>query len=630
MFCSNCGKTIRPEDKECRHCGAFLGEDRFYGSTYTSSQVRVPVEELNQAPEGGMISYTRTNYMSFDNQPADDVYSNTTYRPLLSDEEDLVLQEAEEAAALQREQEEQAAAEAEAAAQAAAEEAAEEAPAEEAEEAPADEFEEAFEEEIPAEDVSAGEEEEEEYVPLTEEELDREYPLGPLKKAAISPRVLSYMEELDRRQQRKAEGGSGLRMPSFLKRKAVPVQNEVPEEELPEAEDIVAADYAADEEQAAYEAADAQESYEEAADDSAEYAEAEYAEEEYADAEELPAGETDEYAAEDEEAFGAEEYVADAEADDFEHYEDEDYADDEAEKPGFDFSGLIESAKGLLKNRTLQIAAAAVLIVAVITAGVIWLNFVTTKRAKIVDVTYSAYTEGISLLESHIGDDYRATMEQVYLTNTSYANETFAQDIAALNALMPAEPQANDELFVTTLTIIQDTIAEAIKADANAALNGSEADHAANSELVWQAIGNAVSQLSEATNPGELSVIVVSLEDIVAPAPTPTIAPTKAAYNTLTNGMNDSVEVKLMQNRLINLGYLEPDSDDGDFGNGTESAVKAFQRAAGLVADGIATPEVQAAMFADDAPRTGTALLNATETPAPEAGGVAPENPVTE
>ena len=54
--------------------------------------------------------------------------------------------------------------------------------------------------------------------------------------------------------------------------------------------------------------------------------------------------------------------------------------------------------------RVALIAAAAVLIVAVITAGVIWLNFVTTKRAKIVDVTYSAYTEGISHVGIYLGN----------------------------------------------------------------------------------------------------------------------------------------------------------------------------------------------------------------------------------
>jgi len=643
MFCSNCGKTIRPEENECRHCGAFLGEDRFYGSTYTSSQVRVPVESLNQAPKDGMISYTRTNYMSPEFQPADDVYSNTTYRPLLTDEEDLDLQEAEEAARL-AEEEAARQAEEEAVKQAEAEQPAEEVSGEETEPDPSAEAE--FEEEIPAEDVAdvPEEEPEEDYPTLTPEELDREFPLDPLKKAAISPRVLSYMEEIDRRQQRKTENAGGLRLPSFLKRKIAPVQEEAYEDELPEAEDVVAA-----EETEGFESSDEAEEYidadeyaeteeyvgEEAYDDAAEYAD-EYAEAEYAepDSDEMPAEEYDDYAESDADELAAEEYVADAEGDDFEHYEDADYIDDdETASTGFsfDFGALLESSKSLLQNRILQISAAAVLIVVVIAVGIVWLNFVTAKRAKIADVTYSAYSQGIELMNTRIGEEYRSTMEQVYLTNTGYANETFTQDMAALNALMPEEPLANDELFVTALTNIQDAIANAIKADANAVLNGADAEYAATSELTWQAISNAVSQLSEATNPSELSVIVVSLQDIVAPTATPTPpAAVEEEYVTLTNGMMDDTKVKMMQNRLINLGFLDAEYPDGDFGNGTEAAVKAFQRAIGMTADGIATPEMQKALFADDAPRTGSALLNATETPAPDADDAVPQNPVTE
>lgn len=602
MFCSNCGKTIRPEDSECRHCGAVLGEDRFFGSTYTASQVRVPVDALNQAPEGGMMSYTRTSYMSYDNQPVDDVYSNTTYRPLLTEEEDISLQAAEEQPGAAESEPQP-------------DEFEGEAPAEEPAGSEADESElqpDEFEDEAPAEDVPGQSEEEKEYRPLSPEELDREFPLDPLEKPAISPRVRSYMNELDRRQQRRSEG-SGLRMPSFLKRKSPLSSEEAYDEELPEAEDVIAADsadeFVADEVPIVYE----DETFADSDESEESFSEEAYAE---APAEDYAKDYAEEYPADD---VDAGEYIADADGDVFEHFEDADDPDDANSRPSFDFSALLEGAKSLLKNRILQLAAAGVLIVAVIIAGIVWLNFVTAKRAKIADVTYSAYTQGIELISAHVEEEYRDAMEQVYLTNTSYANETFAQDMSALNALMPAEPLANDELFVTTLTIIQDSIADAIKADADAALNGTEAEHAEASTLAWQAIGNAVSQLSEATNPGELSVIVVTLENIVAPSPSPSpTAPATSSYTTLTNGMMDSVEVKMMQNRLINLGYLEAGSADGDFGNGTESAVKAFQRAAGLTADGIATPEVQIALFADDAPRTGSALTGATETPAPE------------
>ncbi len=619
MFCSNCGRTIRMEDEACQHCGASLGENRFYGNTYTSCQVRIPAEALNEAPAGGMISYTRTSYMSYDNQPEDDVYSNTTYRPLLSEEEDLTIAEEEEAAA------EAAAIAAEEAAEAAAQaknqQAEEEFPGEmdepEASEEPAPE------EEAPApaaEDIpgAPAEEEEDDFVESTS-------PLPPLKKAAISPRVLSYMEELDRLQERKASGG-GLRMPSFLKKKAAPAPQE---EELPEAEDILSAEDGYDEAEYAEGEYESAPEYEESYDEEApadEYAEG------YAQEEALPAEEPDydadmEAYAEAEEAEAGE-YVA--EDDEYEYYEDDELLDEEsAAKPGFDFSRLKLNIdiKALLRSRALQIGVAAVLIVAVISVGIVWLNFVTANRSKIVDVTYSVYTGGIELLTSRAGEEYRSQMKDVYLTNTSYANQAFSEDIASLNALMPADPMANDELFVTALTIIQDSIAEAIKADADAELNGTAAQEADASALRWQAVSDALDRLSKAVTPGELSVIASDLQRVVSPTPSPTPVPTEKIYPTLTNGQMDNPDVKLMQNRLINLGFLDSERPDGDFGNGTEAAVKAFQRAAGMTADGIATHEVQKAMYAEDAPRTGTALVAPTNAPDT---GAAPQNPAVE
>ena len=75
----------------------------------------------------------------------------------------------------------------------------------------------------------------------------------------------------------------------------------------------------------------------------------------------------------------------------------------------------------------------------------------------------------------------------------------------------------------------------------------------------------------------------------------------------------DNSAVEKMQNRLVELGYLTGGAD-GDFGAKTASAVKAFQQAAGLTADGIATPETQVALYADTAPRGSVTA----ETPAPE------------
>ena len=56
-----------------------------------------------------------------------------------------------------------------------------------------------------------------------------------------------------------------------------------------------------------------------------------------------------------------------------------------------------------------------------------------------------------------------------------------------------------------------------------------------------------------------------------------------------------------IQERLKELGYTR-DDPDACFGDNTKSAVMAFQKKAGLDADGIAGPDTQRALFADSAP----------------------------
>lgn len=67
-------------------------------------------------------------------------------------------------------------------------------------------------------------------------------------------------------------------------------------------------------------------------------------------------------------------------------------------------------------------------------------------------------------------------------------------------------------------------------------------------------------------------------------APEPTITPNKA-YKVIKFGQQNN-NVKKMQQRLIELGYLEEGDDDGAFGYQTRRAVIAFQKANGLSADG--------------------------------------------
>lgn len=98
-------------------------------------------------------------------------------------------------------------------------------------------------------------------------------------------------------------------------------------------------------------------------------------------------------------------------------------------------------------------------------------------------------------------------------------------------------------------------------------------------------------------------------------------APTTKA-STLKPG-DQGEAVKSLQTRLKELGYLSG-SADGDFGENTRTAVRAFQTAAGISSDGIAGPQTLAALYASNAPAAGT-----TSAPANPGTTTAPANPGT-
>ena len=88
-----------------------------------------------------------------------------------------------------------------------------------------------------------------------------------------------------------------------------------------------------------------------------------------------------------------------------------------------------------------------------------------------------------------------------------------------------------------------------------------------------------------------------------------TKATPKPSTSSYTNGKTDiylevgssnAKQVKIMQNRLIVLGYLSGTAD-GEYGATTEAAVKAFQDRNGLYADGKAGPKTLAKLYSNSA-----------------------------
>ena len=137
------------------------------------------------------------------------------------------------------------------------------------------------------------------------------------------------------------------------------------------------------------------------------------------------------------------------------------------------------------------------------------------------------------------------------------------------------------------------------------------------------------------TNAGSTATATPSNSSIVVVTPTPKPASTTSssssatatpATTTLKKGSTGS-DVRTMQQRLKELGYLTG-SADGDFGTATEEAVKAFQKANGLTVDGKAGTKTLQKLYSDSAVKasssssssssSATATPKKTATPTPK------------
>lgn len=82
----------------------------------------------------------------------------------------------------------------------------------------------------------------------------------------------------------------------------------------------------------------------------------------------------------------------------------------------------------------------------------------------------------------------------------------------------------------------------------------------------------------------------------VTPVPVPTITPNTRAYHNLARG-DKGDEVRRLQEKLIELGYLPEGSADGAYGNQTRMAVRRFQYYNSLTVDGVAGRATQTNLF---------------------------------
>lgn len=106
--------------------------------------------------------------------------------------------------------------------------------------------------------------------------------------------------------------------------------------------------------------------------------------------------------------------------------------------------------------------------------------------------------------------------------------------------------------------------------------------------------------------------MIISSEYTPSPAPTATASPTASAtpethsgvvmsaYSTLRLG-DENPEVATLQERLMSLGFMDYDEPGNEYNLSTQNAVKLFQRASNEEQTGVATNELQEALFSDSA-----------------------------
>ena len=129
---------------------------------------------------------------------------------------------------------------------------------------------------------------------------------------------------------------------------------------------------------------------------------------------------------------------------------------------------------------------------------------------------------------------------------------------------------------------------------------------------------SAVEQFQKAAGlPVNGKVVTVEMQQRLFAADAPNAYDMRAEYVTLTYGMENSDQVRLMQRRLAALGYFS-DTASGSYYSSTSRAVAAFQEAIWFPLDGrTATGEMLAILYSNDAPVYGTKLGEAP-TPTPE------------
>ena len=258
---------------------------------------------------------------------------------------------------------------------------------------------------------------------------------------------------------------------------------------------------------------------------------------------------------------------------------------------------------GFSLSRVLKVVLAVAVVALLAVGGVLWFRYMRTNTASspIENVGQELYDNGIALIKQHSTTAYENEILDSFKASGSdfgVLTSALSASQAEVAALTPEEPTDNELLFMNALNAIQRNIGNCITADAMEL--DSTVSTGTTPEVRWAVVNNSISILESANSAASLTAIIngeVVAVMTEAPEPTATPAPN---YNTLSKGDKND-EVKRLQQRLIDLGYLN-DTADGSFGNKTMTAVKIFQQVAGLPVTGVADDATLTALYDENAP----------------------------
>lgn len=298
--------------------------------------------------------------------------------------------------------------------------------------------------------------------------------------------------------------------------------------------------------------------------------------------------------------------------------EEPEYDEEAPEDQPYDDAPRAIDPSRLLKIVAAVVAVAAVAVVAVFVLPGVIANFRSRASAKIEGVTPSLYDQGISVLNTHTEQSYEDSVLALFGSG-DYAALTarLDSDRKAIDALLPAEPGVNDELYLSAIGALQEDIGSCITLDAVEISTSGAVDPAASRER-WTPVREMIAGFPQVNSAAGLSAIV-SGERVLAALPTATPEPVTEEvirYATLAKGDSGDT-VKEMQVRLWELGYLDDDRD-GKFGSNTQTAVKLFQQTAGLEVTGVADNATLELLYSNDAPMTDKARITPVPEPTPD------------